>query len=129
MKITFAGLKTTGKVETVWVVLELERITSPNQWTNHTDYIVVWGRRGGKLRTIRINQDYHITLNDKIFIDDYEPRAATLILDRGYAGDAANRIYTKFKKGYKPVKAENLADVYPTFEKDLDKINFWEQLK
>jgi hypothetical protein len=122
MNITFAGLKTTGKVETVWAVIDLERITSPNRWTHYTDYIVVWGRRGGKLRTIRINQDYQITLND-------EPRAATLILDRGYAGDAANRIYTKFKKGYKPVKAENLADVYPTFEKDLDKINFWEQLK
>ena len=135
MNITFASLKTTGKVETVWAVISMEHPSDKSLLTRYvsikyTDYIIVWGKRGGKLRSIRIKNDYLATLNDRAYdVTKGIPTRATWLVKSGYAGDTVYRIRDKLKAGYIPVRAENLADVYPTFEKDLEKINFWEQFK
>ena len=135
MKLTFASLKTTGKVETVWAVISMEQPSDKSLLTRYvsikyTDYIIVWGKRGGKLRSIRIKNDYLATLNDRAYdVTKGIPTRATWLVKSGYAGDTVYRIRNKLKAGYIPVRAENLADVYPEFEKDLAKINFWEQFK
>ena len=136
MNITFASLKTTGKVETVWAVISMEQASDKSLLTRYTsikftDYIIVWGKRGGKLRTTRVKNDYSATLGDRAYEIKEKgiPTRANWLIKSGYAGDAVHRIHRKLKAGYRPVRAENLADVYPTFEKDLEKINFWEQFK
>lgn len=136
MNITFASLKTTGKVETVWAVISMEQPSDKSLLTRYTsikftDYIIVWGKRGGKLRTIRIKNDYASTVSDRAYEINEKgiPTRPGWIVRTGYCGDAIRRIHKKLKAGYRPVRAENLADVYPTFEKDLEKINFWEQFK
>ena len=136
MNITFASLKTTGKVETVWAVIDIGKpanmeLTTMYHTIKFTDYIIVWGKRGGKLRSIRIKNDYVSTVSDRAYEIKEKgiPTRAIWIVKSGYAGDAIQRIHKKLKAGYFPVRAENLADVYPTFEKDLEKINFWEQFK
>ena len=135
MNITFASLKTTGKVETVWAVISMEQPSDKSllryNSIKFTDYIIVWGTRGGKLRTIRVKNDYVSTVSNRVYEIEEKgiPTRAMWIIGSGYCGDATHRIFKKLKAGYRPVRAENLADVYPTFEKDLEKINFWEQFK
>ena len=136
MNITFASLKTTGKVETVWAVISMEHPSDKSLLTRYnsikyTDYIIVWGKRGGKLRTTRVKNDYVSTVSDRAYEINEKgiPTRPGWIVRTGYCGDAIFRIHKKLKAGYRPVRAENLADVYPEFEKDLAKINFWEQFK
>jgi hypothetical protein len=135
MNITFASLKTTGKVETVWAVIDIGKpanmeLTTMYHTIKFTDYIIVWGKRGGKLRKKKKKNDYLATLNDRAYdVTKGIPTRANWLVKSGYAGDTVYRIRDKLKAGYIPVRAENLADVYPTFEKDLEKINFWEQFK
>jgi hypothetical protein len=136
MNITFASLKTTGKVETVWAVISMGQPSDKSLLTRFssikfTDYIIVWGKRGGKLRSIRVMNDYVSTVNDSAYEIKEKgiPTRASWIVRTGYCGEAIQRIHKKLKAGYRPVRAENLADVYPEFEKDLAKINFWEQFK
>lgn len=144
MKITFAGLKTTGKVDTVWAVMNLERSSEQHYyppWTifRYTDYIIVWGRRGGKLRSLRINDEFHFEIPCDFFDDPLSiPARSDSIGDFAFLrslvggvtfGDISVRILEKLRNGYVPVKADNLSDVYPEFEHDLGKINFWEQLR
>ena len=136
MNITFASLKTTGKVETVWAVISMEHPSDKSLLTRYnsikyTDYIIVWGKRGGKLRTTRVKNDYVSTVSDRAYEINEKgiPTRAMWIVGSGYRGEAIHRIFKKLKAGYRPVRAENLADVYPEFEKDLAKINFWEQFK
>jgi hypothetical protein len=114
MKITFAGLKTTGKVDTVWVVLELGK-HQLQEWYYY-DYVIAWGRRGGKLQSmtrlgyIQPNLEY----NSARF-----HRYSTI-------GKLINK---KLNKEYESISEDRLAEVYPDFEKDLDKLAFWETLK
>ena len=135
MNITFASLKTTGKVETVWAVISMEQPSDKSllRYTSikFTDYIIVWGTRGGKLRTTRVKNDYVATVSDRAYEINEKgiPTRAMWIVGSGYRGEGIHRIFKKLKAGYRPVRAENLADVYPEFEKDLAKINFWEQFK
>ena len=135
MKITFAGLKTTGKVEMVWAVMNLERSSynhEYSEWSSirYTDYIIVWGRRGGKLRTLRIKDDYHCEISQRIFDDTMPlPNRSFFLVTRGHPGNIPSRVLEKLRQDYQPVKADKLSDIYPEFEYELDKINFWEQLR
>lgn len=131
MKITFAGLKTTGKVDTVWAVIDLERYQYT--WSNSvkkTDFVIVWGRRGGKLQRLRINDAYYFRINNRIYIDGFDKNLSKYYLaSEGYTDDIASRIFEKLRDGYHPVPAVSINDVYPTFSEDLSKIDFWEKLK
>jgi hypothetical protein len=113
MKITFAGLKTSGKVETVWVVIELGT-HQPQSW--YHDFVIAWGRRGGKLQSMTrlgYNQP-HLEYNS----DRYH-RFSTI-------GGMINK---KLNNGYKSIDETQLDEVYPEFKQDLDKLAFWETLK
>ena len=115
MKITFAGLKTTGKVDTVWVVLDL----GPSRkfaYDSYRDYVIAWGRRGGKLQSMTQlgeHQPWFIYGN-------------TRYSKFSHIGRLINR---KLNKEYESIDKTRLADVYPDFEKDLDKLSFWETMK
>lgn len=66
-------------------------------------YVSFWGRRGKKLQT-------------KIHQDEYEWAMETLF-------------EKKEDKGYQQIDLTKLNEVYPDFEKDLEKMNFWAQFK
>jgi hypothetical protein len=113
MKITFAGLKTTGKVETVWVVIELGK-HQPQDW--YYDYVIAWGRRGGKLQSMT-----RLGYNRPNMVYNY---------NRYYRYSTIGKLINKkLNKEYESISADRLAEVYPEFEKDLDKLAFWETLK
>ena len=115
MKITFAGLKTTGKVDTVWVVLDL----GPSRkfaYDSYRDYVIAWGRRGGKLQSMtRLGYD----------------QSGLLYGDTRYSkfSQIGKLINKKLDKEYESIDKTRLAEVYPDFEKDLDKLAFWETMK
>ena len=129
MNIVFAGLKTTGKVETVWAVMNLGVYTGPDQYYTSYNYAIVWGRRGGKLRTLVRYSMPTVVVSDRIFNPEFELTASHMIAQRGYGSRLIEKIFKMYKKGYLPVHADTLSDVYPEFEKDLDKIHFWQQFK
>jgi hypothetical protein len=113
MKITFAGLKTTGKVDTVWVVIELGKHRQ-QEW--YSDYVIAWGRRGGKLQSMTRLGYYPPSLD---YNSDRYSRFSTI-------GKLINK---KLNKEYKSIDETRLAEVYPEFKQDLDKLAFWETLK
>ena len=103
MNITFASLKTTGKVETVWAVISMEQPSDKSLLRYHsikfTDYIIVWGTRGGKLRTTRVKNDYVATVSDRAYEINEKgiPTRAMWIVGSGYRGEAIHRIFKKVK--------------------------------
>ena len=117
MNITFAGLKTTGKVETVWVVLDLGTSREIGHDWYH-DYVIAWGRRGGKLQSMtRLGE------HQPWFLYRSDNRC-------GYGSSYIGRLINKkLNKEYESIDKTRLADVYPEFEKDLDKLSFWETMK
>ena len=129
MNIVFAGLKTTGKVETVWAVMNLGEYTGPDRYYTSYNYAIVWGRRGGKLRTLARYSQPTVVVSDRIFNPAFELTASHMIAQRGYGSKLIEKIFKMYKNGYLPVHADTLSDVYPEFEKDLDKIHFWQQFK
>ena len=129
MNIVFAGLKTTGKVETVWAVMNLGEYTGSDQYYTSYNYAIVWGRRGGKLRTLVRYSMPTVVVSDRIYNPEFELTASHMIAQRGYGSRLIEKIFKMYKKGYLPVHADTLSDVYPEFEKDLDKIHFWQQFK
>ena len=129
MNIVFAGLKTTGKVETVWAVMNLGEYTGPDRYYTSYNYAIVWGRRGGKLRTVVRYSEPTVVVSDRIFNPQFELTASHMIAQRGYGSKLIEKIFKMYMKGYLPVQADKLSDVYPEFEKDLDKIHFWQQFK
>lgn len=140
MKIIFAGLKTTGKVETVWALIRLDQIKelypgyndqlTRSYGANHgiSDYVVTWGRRGGKLRyTVHTSMSAPV-LKPIIYTDT----SSSLLYDYAinWMGTSLVKLIAKnHRKGYIAINTDQLSDVYPEFESDLTKICFWENLK
>ena len=100
----FIGWSTEGGSDKVWGVIFLE--------TPRTDYIprysgsglkcvTFWGKRGAKFQS-------------KLSYDDY---------------DMKKLIDSKIAKGYNKIDIHHLNDVYPEFEKDLNKLAVWSTLK
>lgn len=136
MKIIFAGLKTTGKVDTVWAIVELrENMQRPPLWGQRNreplvllrtyDYMIVWGRRNGKMRN-RI--EYCLQRPDWNYMGNN-------FKNFGIIAQIGN---DKIKQGYKPVfKYETnvvnytakLSDISPNFETELERLATWELLK
>ena len=66
------------------------------------DYISFWGRRGAKLQT-------------KMF--------------KGSDWDAIQMFEKKQSNGYKSIEIDELHEVYPEFQQDLEKTAFWATFK
>jgi len=67
-----------------------------------SEVLTFWGKRGSKLQT-----KFH----------------------KVGAGPVYDLIREKKKKGYRSISLQQLNDVYPNFEKDLEKITIWATLK
>ena len=129
MKITFAGLKTTGKVDTVWAVINVGP-TLDGYYNNqyYCDYLIVWGRRGGKLQTT-MKYSYpkiHFTPST-----EWNPQWIKAHQLCGNDNSLKYKVYNMIQSGYMPIQLTDIKyeDVYPEFENDLSKLSIWEVLK
>lgn len=98
----FIGWCKEGRHDKVWIAMQLSEadyISNDGSWGK---VLTLWGRRGGRLRS-------------KIVDDDYD--LSTLIKKKRDHG------------GYIQLSAEHLAKVYPKFKADLEKQFIWSQLK
>lgn len=99
MNYLFIGWCKEDDHDKVWGMIE---ISKPERWYNTPDkaipgkYCSFWGRRGKKLQTK--------------LIETHHP-----------SSDVTALIRKKEDKGYKAVDMDKLNEVYPAFERDLDK--------
>ena len=93
-----------GNQDKVWGVIRLDgHYSAQLQGINKTyKYVTFWGRRGGKLQT-------------KIW--------------EGTPVDRAHVANRKFEKGYRQVDSSLLHEVYPEFQRDLEKTAIWAILR
>ena len=85
----------------VWGVIFLEKPGSTFYGGSGVKCVSFWGRRGKKLQTKNVNDDW----------------------------DLQKLIRAKEKKGYQEVDVNKLNEVYPDFERDLSKTAVWAILK
>lgn len=106
MKYEHIGWCKEGVHDKVWgVILLQENVPSDKQfwgWSGINKYITFWGRRGAKLQT-------------------------KLVEDSAYS--VSEMFRKKLNKGYKEVDKNELDDVYPEFQQDLEKTAIWATLK
>jgi hypothetical protein len=88
----------------VWgVILLAEDVPASPAWHFNTNkYVTFWGRRGAKLQTKLWN---------------------------GSDWDAREMFMKKQNKGYQSVDKDELDEVYPEFQQDLEKTAFWATFK
>jgi hypothetical protein len=84
----------------VWGAIELQSPTT--SYSGDGKYVTFWGRRGAKLQT-------------KIW--------------EGSNYDAKEMFLKKQSKGYQSVEKDELDEVYPEFQQDLEKTAFWATFK
>jgi hypothetical protein len=104
MKYEHIGWCKEGVHDKVWgIILLAEDVPHSNAWPFSTNkYVTFWGRRGAKLQT-------------KLF--------------SGSSYDASEMFRKKTKKGYQSVELDELHEVYPEFQQDLEKTAFWATFK
>ena len=88
-----------GKHDKVWGIIELAR---PQSFYDNGKYVTFWGRRGAKLQT-------------KVW--------------EGRSFEADDMVRKKANKGYDEIDQSRLDEVYPEFQQDLEKTEFWSKLK
>jgi hypothetical protein len=88
----------------VWgIILLAEDVPVSTAWHFNTNkYVTFWGRRGAKLQTKLWN---------------------------GSDWDAREMFMKKQNKGYQSVDKDELDEVYPEFQQDLEKTAFWATFK
>jgi hypothetical protein len=99
-----------GKHDKVWGIICLAHHPAshdtlhpfPNYRPERNDYLTFWGRRGTKLHTKLWN---------------------------GQDWDAKEMFLKKQKNGYDSVGIDELNEVYPEFQQDLEKTALWATLK
>lgn len=101
MKYAHIGWCKEGNHDKVWGVILLSEVRPDMSWHQEFDYVTFWGRRGAKLQT-------------KLW--------------KGRPFDASEMFYKKKNKGYKEVQRNELDEVYPEFQQDLEKTAFWAML-
>jgi hypothetical protein len=104
IKYRFIGWHHEDNHDKVWGVIWLENQPLPNTWFDPDQgrkCVIFWGRRGQKLQT-------------QIF--------------QG-GSDLISKIRSKISKGYEEIGPDKLDDVYPEFQKDLQKLTIWSMLK
>lgn len=132
MKIEFAGLNTSGKVEMVWCLINIGKSQSyPGMVGDHIrDYLIVWGRRGGKLQSKVLFGFSQINLNQNIFNPEFrENMWGSYQLTYGSGLAVAKRIFDIINKGYVPIKVNSLEEIDPNLPEQLNKLVFWETMK
>lgn len=93
MNYRFIGWCKEDSHDKVWGVIDLSPATNR--------CVTFWGRRGKKLQTNYVNNDYPLT----------------------------KLIQSKENKGYVSIDVDKLNTVYPEFEQDLEKTTVWAILK
>ena len=86
----------------VWGIIMLQEGAPGNFFRDPNKYVTFWGRRGAKLQT-------------KLW--------------DGSSYDAREMFLKKQNKGYGSVEKDELDEVYPEFQKDLEKTAFWATFK
>lgn len=89
-----------GTSDKVWGMILLQ-LNEDGGWSSHK-YLSFWGRRGAKLQTKIVE-------------------CATW--------EANKLFFKKLDKGYKEVDKDQLDEVYPEFQSDLEKTAFWATFK
>ena len=104
MKYVHIGWCKEGIHDKVWgIILLAEDVNVSDAWAFKTNkYVTFWGRRGSKLQT-------------------------KLVSCSGY--DADQMFHKKRLKGYEEIRQDELDEVYPEFQSDLEKTAFWATLK
>lgn len=100
MNYKFIGWCKEGNHDKVWGVILLETPSNRFGYSN-VKCLSFWGRRGAKLQT-------------KLVYDN---------------SDLAKLVDSKRNKGYQQINKNELDDVYPEFEADLEKTAMWATLK
>lgn len=96
----FIGWCREGTHDKVWgVIFPFDPASVRPDWEGctHQDCITFWGRRGSKLQT-------------KTVCDDYKLQSL---------------VRSKRNKGYQEVQEDRLTEVYPEFREDLEKTTVW----
>lgn len=104
MKYVHIGWCQEDKHDKVWgIILLAEDVPLSDAWHFPTNkYVTFWGRRGAKLQTKLWN---------------------------GSDRDAIDMFMKKQNKGYRSVDKDELHEVYPEFQQDLEKTAFWATFK
>ena len=104
MKYIHIGWCKEGIHDKVWgIILLAEDVNVSDAWQFKTNkYVTFWGRRGAKLQTKLVN---------------------------GTSYDADQMFHKKRLKGYEEIRQNELDEVYPEFQRDLEKTAFWATLK
>ena len=104
MKYVHIGWCKEDKHDKVWgIILLAEDATVSDAWPFKSNkYVTFWGRRGAKLQTKLVNCS-------------------------GYEAD--QMFHKKRLKGYNEIRQDELNEVYPEFQSDLEKTAFWATLK
>lgn len=97
----FIGWCREDSADKVWGVIELAQETA-HPYNSVSKYVTFWGRRGNKLQT-KVSSEY-----------DH---------------DIIKLIRSKERKGYVRVSRDQLDEVYPEFQTDLEKTAFWAMFK
>lgn len=100
IKYEFIGWCQEDNSDKVWIAIDLS--DGDINWAHLRPYLTVWGRRGKRLQ--------HKVVNCS-----------------GYAID--NLVRSKTNKGYRKVFKDELDQVYPEFQADLEKTAAWAILK
>ena len=95
----FIGWNNDDGADKVWGMIVL---LNPNAQSNETTYATFWGRRGKKLQSK---------------------------VQKFSRWDAQKLIDSKMNKGYREIYKDDINNVYPEFEKDLQKMAVWNMLK
>jgi hypothetical protein len=90
----------TTNSDKVWGVIEL--IAPTASYRSDGKFVTFWGRRGAKLQTKIVE---------------------------GNGWTVHELFYRKLTKGYEEIQEHQLDEVYPDFEKDLQKTAVWSMLK
>jgi len=99
LSFEFVGWCKEDEHDKVWVAVVLRK--GENRWSD-MKYATFWGRRGKKLQ-------------HKIFT--------------GTQWDLEKTVRSKVNKGYISIDQQKLDEVYPDFERDLQKTAVWAMLK
>lgn len=99
IKYQFIGWCKEGRHDKVWICMRLSEYGIEKG--NFGKSLTLWGRRGGRLRSKIVDDDYNLE---------------TLIKKKRNHG------------GYFAMSEQQLANVYPEFKADLEKQYIWSQL-
>jgi hypothetical protein len=100
MRYVHIGWCRDGSSDKVWGAICLQEATA--SYRGDGKFVTFWGRRGAKLQTKIIE---------------------------GTSWDVHKLFLKKQDKGYKEVEKNELDEVYPEFQKDLEKTAFWATFK